>query len=168
MNLSRHHCMKSFRLISLGWTAAAVVLFLALAAGARGANTNTNTVAGKADAATNAGPVELPVPKSVFELTVVPTKDPFFPLSLRQPLPTATNSLAYSASSFLLKGLSGSAGRRLALINNRTLADGETTEITTAAGKIKIHCVQIKESSVIIRADNQSETIEVFLRKSAQ
>jgi hypothetical protein len=166
MNPSRHQSMKPFRLISLGWTAAAVALFLTVAAGARGAN--ATNVTGKAGAVTNAAPAELPVPKSVFDLTAVPSKDPFFPLSVRQPVPTATNTLAFSASSFLLKGLSGSSGRRLALINNRTLADGETTEITTAAGKVKIHCVQIKESSVIIRADNQSETIEVFLRKSAQ
>ncbi len=163
--------MNSFRLFSFGLRLATALLCFALVPGARGANTNsipgakaTNSVA----AATNLAPAELPVPRSVFDLAAKPTKDPFFPLSLRQPVPTATNALAFSASSFVLKGLSGSVGNRLALINNRTLAPGENAEITTPAGKIKIHCVEIRESSVIIRAASQSEPIEIFLRKAAQ
>ena len=53
--------------------------------------------------------------------------------------------------------------------SNRTLAVGETTEeLTTATGKFKIRVVEIKEKSVVIRADGQPESIEVFLRKGAQ
>jgi hypothetical protein len=158
--------MKSSRLISFVRLTAAVALFLTLLADARG--TNTKPAANSKSAGTNEAPAELAVPLSVFDPAVKPTKDPFFPLSVRQPFPTATNVVAFSASSFALKGLSGSAGHRLALINNRTLADGETTEITTANGKVKIHCVRIKEESVIVRASTQSEPIEIFLRKAAQ
>jgi hypothetical protein len=159
--------MKSFRLFSFSLRATAALLCFALAVqGARSANTNNAT--NSAAVATNAGPVELPVPRSVFDLAAKPTKDPFFPLSLRQPVPSATNTLTFSASSFVLKGLSGSASQRLALINNRTVAPGENAEVTTPAGRIKIHCVEIRESSVIIRAASQSEPIEIFLRKAAQ
>ena len=155
---------------------AAALLFFVLLCGARGANTNgvpnaKTPAGGKAatnNVATNTGPVELAVPRSVFDVTVKPTKDPFFPLSLRQPVPSATNALAFSASSFFLKGLSGAARQRLALINNRTVAAGENAEVTTVSGKIKIHCLEIRESSVLIRAGAQSEPLEIFLRKAAQ
>lgn len=167
--------MKLFRHFYFGLQAAVVLVCFGLVA-ARGAN--TNTVPGKAKtnaakaagsaAATNTGPVELPVPHSTFDVTIKPTKDPFFPLSMRQPVPSATNALAFSASAFALKGLSGPNGHRLALINNRTLGVGESTELTTAAGKTKIRCLDIRESSVLIRVGAQPEPIEIFLRKAAQ
>jgi hypothetical protein len=159
--------MKSLSLISFVRQTTAAALFLTLLASAHGATTNALAGA-KGAAGTNAEPAELAVPLSVFDLTVKPSKDPFFPLSVRQPVPAATNVVAFSAASFTLKGLSGAAGRRLALINNRTLADGESTEITTPTGKVKIHCIRIKEGSVIVRADTQPDTIEIFLRKAAQ
>jgi hypothetical protein len=92
---------------------------------------------------TNAAPVELPLPLATFNLRAMPTKDPFFPLSVRSPIPQATNaSPAFTSGAFLLKGLSGTAEERLALINNRTVAVGESAEITTAFGHVKIHCVR--------------------------
>jgi hypothetical protein len=160
--------MKLLKIISFGRRAAAGLLFFVIVAGARGASTNAPATGKGAVTGTNAAPTELTVPKSVFELTATPTKDPFFPLSMRQPVPTATNVMAFSASSFTLKGLSGSPGHRLALINNRTMADGETTEISTPSGKVKIHCIKIKDASVVIRASTQADPIEIFLRKAAQ
>ena len=41
------------------------------------------------------------------------------------------------------------------------MAAGEDAEVTTDAGKVKIHCVQVKEASVIIRVENQLETLEL-------
>ena len=163
--------MKTSRLISLFLLAS--VALLARAPGAWGAATNiavaANATTNNAAAATNAGPVELPIPLAVFDLNVKQTKDPFFPLSTRQPIIATNNAApAFSAGEFTLKGLSGSAGNRLALINNRTLADGENAEVTTPSGKIKIRCVEIRESSVLIRVGAQRETIEIFLRKAAQ
>ena len=130
-----------------------------------GAHSSTNS----ATSGTNAAPVELPIPSAMFDVTNKPTHDPFFPLSLRQPVPDATNAApAFSAAAFTLKGLSGAAGSRLALINNRTIAPGENAEITTPSGKIKVYCVEIKESSVVIRAESQADPVEIFLRKNAQ
>jgi hypothetical protein len=51
------------------------------------------------------------------------------------------------------------------LINNRTLAAGESSVVTTPAGKFKIHCLEIRKISVLIRVEGQSETFEVFLPK---
>lgn len=137
------------------------------------ANTVAKTTKGTpAPAATNAAPVELPVPVATFDLTNKVVKDPFFPSTLRTPVPVlvaATNSVAVSAACFVLKALSGTSDQRLALINNRTLAVGESAEVTTAqCGKVKIVCLQIKESSVVIRIGSQADPVEVALPKSAR
>jgi|SRR5579872_892764 len=118
---------------------------------------------------TNSTPAKLVISQSIFDLATKPVKDPFFPLSTRTPFPVVvvTNNAApaISAASFTLRGLSGQQNERLALINNRTIAVGEDAEVATPSGKIKIRCLEIKESSVVIRAENQPETIEVHLRK---
>jgi hypothetical protein len=165
--------MKSFYPV----TFAAVIALSCLGPKTCAAN-STNTQAAGATNSTNAPAIntnyfarEIPIPLSVFDITNTPTKDPFFPLSTRQPVPqVATNvTLTFNASSFLLKGLSGSPGHPLALVNNRTLAPGEDAEITAAnGGKVKIHCVAIRTASVVLSIPTQSDPIEVFLRKTAQ
>jgi hypothetical protein len=130
------------------------------------------TAASAPSAKTNAAPAELVISPAIFDLTVKGIKDPFFPLTQRVPIPATTittNAPNISAASFQLKGLSGSLDRRLAMINNRTLAIGEASEVTTAGGnKINIRCVDIKDSSVIIRVAGQAEPIELNLRKEAR
>lgn len=119
---------------------------------------------------TNDLPEELPVPLAVFDYTIHPTKDPFFPLSTRQPFPQPVNNTPppINASLFVLKGVDGASDHRLALVNNRTVAKGEDAEVTTAAGKVKIHCLEIRPTSVVLRIASQSEPLEIWLRKSAQ
>jgi hypothetical protein len=119
---------------------------------------------GNAAAAGSAVPAEPVYPKAVFDLTVKGIKDPFFPHSVRQAIVTPTTAPAISPSAFVLKGFSGPLDQRLAIINNRTLAAGEDAEVTTASGKIKIHCLAIKENSVLIRVEKQPDPIELRLR----
>ncbi|MDB6017267.1 MAG: hypothetical protein JWR19_1756 [Pedosphaera sp.] len=115
---------------------------------------------------TNAPALELAIPQAVFDVTNSPVKDPFFPLSARQAVVQSnTNAPAFSAASFFLKALSGPINQRLALINNRTVAVGEDAEVTTTSGKIKIHCVDIKDASAVIKAAGQVDPIELHLRK---
>jgi hypothetical protein len=118
----------------------------------------TNTVT-----ATN---TTLPIPDSVFNLTATPTKNPFFPQSLRQPVPQATAAPGVSASSFVLNALSGSSDSRLAMINHKTMGVGETQELTLPTGaRVNIRLLQIKEGSVVIRVITppQADLIEVTL-----
>jgi hypothetical protein len=158
--------MKLLRVLSLLLRGSLFAGCLVLLPALRGSDSGPST----ARSGTNSIPAERIVPKSVFNLTNQPVKDPFFPLSMRQPFPVpSTNSArVVSASSFLLKGLSGPPEQRLAMINNRTLAAGEDAEISTASGKIKIRCVEIKEASAVIRVADRPGTVEVFLRKAAQ
>jgi hypothetical protein len=165
--------MKLLRIFPCGWMVMAALALAGFLPGAFAANTNTNSVVGTNTvvAATNSAPAELEVPVSTFDVTIQPTKDPFFPLSLRQPVPAAatTNATpAFSATAFVLKALDGQPGSRLAMINNRTLAVGDSTSLTLPSGKVNIRVMQIKENSVIIRVDSQPDPIEIFLRKAAQ
>ena len=107
------------------------------------------------------------IPQSVFDFDGKGVKDPFFPLSTRSPhlAPQAPTELPFNPSYFKLKGLSGGT---LALINNRTLAAGETATVTTPSGKYKIHLLEIKKISAVIRVEGQFEPIEVFLPKNDQ
>jgi hypothetical protein len=156
--------MKTFPILSVCARASAVLGVLAVMTVAHAENAKPT----KAPAATNSVTAEVAIPQSVFSLTNGVVKDPFFPMSSRQAVKTTNSAPAVSASSFVLKGLSGSSGRRLAIINNRILGTGETGEVTTASGRIKIHVIEIRDTSVVIRTDAQSEPIEVFLSKNAQ
>ncbi len=159
--------MKSFLFLPV-----CLRLFLALGclgflAGAHGAEAKSIP---KPSSTTNSVSLEVPIPQSGFEYNGKEVKDPFFPLSTRSPhlTPQATNEVAINASFFKLKGLAGSGESALALINNRTLAAGETSTVTTPSGKIKIHLLEIKKISVIIRVEGQFEPLEVYLPKSDQ
>lgn len=163
--------MKISRFFPTGLAAAIALLFLAVppvahASGAAKDSKKPSAAASK----TNMLPEELPVPEAVFDLTIHPTKDPFFPLSTRQAIPQiVTNApVAFSAASFVLKGVDWSEHHPLALVNNRTLAAGEDAEVTTASGKVKIRCLEIRPTSVILRIPTQSDPLEIFLRKTAQ
>ena len=53
----------------------------------------------------------------------------------------------------------------MAIINNRTVANGEDAEVTTPLGKLKIHCVEIRDSSVTISSPLSPDPIELRFRK---
>lgn len=152
--------MKSSSIFSLGLKTVLAVSALAFLPGLRAAPTKSEKTA----PAVSAVPAEPVFPIAVFDVTVKGIKDPFFPHSLRQAVVTPTTAPAISPSAFTLKGFSGPLDQRLAIINNRTLAAGEDAEVITAMGKIKIHCLAIKENSVLIRVEKQPDPIELRLR----
>ncbi len=158
--------MKFFRSFSICLAAFLTLGVLGTAAGADAKSTNGKP--GSTAVATNSAPPEVAIPQAVFDYGAKGVKDPFFPLSTRSPhlQVASTTEPAINGSTFKLKGLSGSADSPLALINNRTVAPGETALVTTASGRYKIHCLEIKKISVIIRVEGQFEPIEVFLPKS--
>ena len=64
----------------------------------------------------------------------------------------------------LLKGISGSGNRRLALINNQTFAAGETASVHVGNSSKKVKCVEIREKSVVISAEGDAANQELFLK----
>jgi len=93
-------------------------------------------------------------------------KDPFFPNSKRRGVVETVNPNTPLADvrDLVLKGISGGKDRRLALINNRTVENGEELEFKIGNRTLKVHCVEIREKSVVIRVDGQSK--EIFLRQN--
>src|SRR5262249_28819673 len=125
-------------------------------------------------APTNSVPLSIEPPRSVFVDDAKLGRDPFFPRSSRRmasaPAPATPSSpqapVQASFSQFKLRGISGTASKRIALINNRTFEAGEEGEVKTAEGRFRLRCVEVKDTSVVIVvAGNQRH--ELFLGDAA-
>ncbi len=122
---------------------------------------------GQAKAATNAAPAQPEPPKSVFITPSTPQegKDPFFPQSTRlHKVPvvssTATNR-PVAVVELELKGISGPANRRLAIINNKTFEANEEGVVSTASGPVRITCKDINDDSVRVIVNGQERILSL-------
>ena len=68
-------------------------------------------------------------------------------------------------SNLVLKGVSGSSGRRVALINDRSLTAGEGAVIQLADRRVKVRCLKVGDKSVVVKVDNHPEPVELKLRE---
>lgn len=106
------------------------------------------------------------IPQSVFTIPTNPKqgRDPFFPNSTRLPggasLPVHSSS-SHSDVTLVLKGLSGAPDHRLAIINDRTLAEGEESEINTSAGRVRIRCLQIRGEVVVVEVGGERRELRL-------
>jgi len=100
-------------------------------------------------------------------------RDPFFPKSTRRKpvevvtrISTTPDASAFTqvAGSVVLKGISGVRGKRLALLNNRTMEAGEEADFKVNNQLVKIKCVEVREKSVVIGLEGTTETKEIHLR----
>jgi hypothetical protein len=114
----------------------------------------------------------LSVPQSTFVDKQDAGKDPFFPNSARRRETIArvvpTNNVPQMSallSKLSLKGISGIKGQPLALINNSTIAEGELAEIRCGQQLVKVRCLEIRDSSVLVELYGTSETRELKLRE---
>jgi len=57
----------------------------------------------------------------------------------------------------ILKSVSGSNGRRFALINNKTLAEGETGLVKLGTSQVTVQCVEIGVDSVVVLVDGSAK-----------
>jgi hypothetical protein len=91
-------------------------------------------------------------------------RDPFYPSSTRVIAMTQPVKKTIAGPATLeLKGISGTADRPLAIINNQTMAVGEELDVTTPQGRVKVMCLAIDGTKVKIKA--QGQTRELLLRK---
>jgi hypothetical protein len=120
---------------------------------------------------TNLPPSAIVIPQSVFVTNAATGKDPFFPNSarLKQRAPSDSGQGekkpgSVSPGALRLLGITkDSAGRRIALINNLTFAEGEVLEVRAEGAKLRLRCVEIREKSVVVAVDGQSEQQELVL-----
>jgi hypothetical protein len=149
-------------------TLAASVGVLGFAFTIRTAQATAGTPAGPAlrtPSSTNAAPAKPEAPRSVFVIpaTSQEGKDPFFPESTRQrPVMRATaTNLPPVVPELELKGVSGAANRRLAIINNRTFESGEVGEVICNAGRVRVTCMDIKADSVQVIINGQERVLHL-------
>jgi hypothetical protein len=62
-----------------------------------------------------------------------------------------------------LAGLSGAGDRRLAIISGTTFSQGETASVKVAGRTVKVHCMEIRENSVLVEVDGLDKPHELFL-----
>ncbi|HYG21763.1 MAG TPA: hypothetical protein VEH04_03195 [Verrucomicrobiae bacterium] len=106
------------------------------------------------------------VPKSVFTIPSPESqaRDPFFPESVRLKPGTKT-SAPRPAIKLLYNGLSGTAEKPLAIINGRTLAPGESTELRAGAARATLRCVSIQGETVVVEIDGRQMTLRLGDKK---
>lgn len=66
-------------------------------------------------------------------------------------------------TNLVLKSISGPANRRLALLNNQTLAVGESAKVQLDERNVKVRCQEIRAKSVVVQVEGEPETREVRL-----
>jgi len=92
------------------------------------------------------------IPESVFNYRA--GKDPFFPNRVVTPTPEPTKK-----EIMVLKGITGTPDRRVALINDRTFTKGETGEIKLGTNTFKIRVIDIKDRSVTLERAGQTNEL---------
>ena len=102
--------------------------------------------------------------------------DPFFPTSRRRypkAAPTEvvsappTEEASGNVEHLTLKGITGLGSQRLALINNRTFAAGESAAVRTPTGQMKIRVLELGESSVKVTIGNEGKVYEIRLETTS-
>ena len=73
---------------------------------------------------------------------------------------------ASNLNHLVLNGVSGSASKRLAVINNHTFEVGEDGEVPTPTGKLKIHVEEIGDDKVVVLVGFPPQRIELKLREN--
>jgi hypothetical protein len=110
-----------------------------------------------------AAPQEPQQNKSVFVDRPNFGRDPFFPNSSRRGTIVQDTVIEPAANfnNIVLKGISGTAEKRLAIINNKTIGVGEEADLRIGGHLTKVKCVEVREKSVVISINGV--TRELFL-----
>jgi thioredoxin-related protein len=85
----------------------------------------------------------------------------------KQPLPLfggAATQPPPRYTELTLKGISGATNRRMAIVNNQTLGVGEQARVKLGDGEVKVRCLEIADTSVIVMVDGETERRELRLR----
>ncbi|HVV00510.1 MAG TPA: hypothetical protein VHH88_04055 [Verrucomicrobiae bacterium] len=105
---------------------------------------------------------------SVFEMPKTPAdgRDPFYPKSMRpyisdKPVVATKAAPAPIDADLALKGLSGPADHRLALVNNHTFEAGESAEVSTTTGRLRITCVKILPDAVVVQIGSERRELRL-------
>ena len=89
-------------------------------------------------------------------------RDPFFPSRQVTGVPTVKTTKTTAAPfKLVLSGMSGTKEKPLAMINNRTFEKGEEADIVAGSGRVRVRCVEIKDTSVIVELNGQRQELRL-------
>ncbi|HWD18505.1 MAG TPA: hypothetical protein VHB20_04445 [Verrucomicrobiae bacterium] len=97
---------------------------------------------------------------SVFEdLPPAKGKDPFFPTSHRREpaAPAMAAAKVRLDPTLVLKGIVGSAGRRIAVINSETMQVGEESPVRIPGGHVRVKCLEIGVNYVVVQVEGETQ-----------
>ena len=63
----------------------------------------------------------------------------------------------------VLRGISNNGRRRFALINDRTMEKGEAAKVRIGTSNVVVHCIEIRNGSVLVRVGEEKATVELVL-----
>ena len=160
--------MKSFNLITCGIQSLGFLCVILVSAQAA-ETANPLVVQARTAAPTTAtlASTEAPVlPLSTFVNPRIATdgRDPFFPNSSRVYGENAvTNRAATVMVDLILKGISGTTEKPLAIINSTTFTAGESNEVILKNGRMRIQCVEVNMAAGTVLMQIGSERRELRL-----
>ena len=105
-------------------------------------------------------------PAPVRSTFVVPTsfregRDPFYPESTRPYEAAVAANKTVEITTLAIKGISGSPGHRLVIINNHTFGIGDEGDVLTSSGRVHIRCTEIRADSVAIEINGQRHELHL-------
>lgn len=158
--------MKALSMHLIGWSLAAAVLASPLDSNAAPPETPHPPASAKSgDSTVPAEAPHPPIPLSVFELPKTPAegRDPFFPNSTRPfgNLEVAKTNAPPNVDILVLKALAGSRNNRFASINGVDFGEGESREVVTPGGRIRVRCVKIEDDSVVVEVGGVRRTLRL-------
>lgn len=122
----------------------------------------TNAPESPTGSGTNAPAIKIPKSDFILPTSTDQGRDPFFPLSSRlRSRPTSNETIKAAPVTLSLKGVSGTEGRRFALINDKTFAAGEEREIAVGNGRVRVHCLEIREDSVTVDVNGNRQELRL-------
>lgn len=110
-------------------------------------------------------------PTPIRSVFVMPTnsregRDPFYPESLRpyEAAAAAASGGVVESSALICKGVLGTPGHFVAIINNHAFAVGDEGEVKTKGTPIRIRCVEIRNNLVVIEINGQRRELMIEAR----
>jgi len=170
MNEQHDHLMRSSRPSASGRIWIGILVGVALGVGPSGWSAEQpaqEAVAAPESAEAIVENLTLQIPQSVFiDRQDAGIKDPFFPESSRawngddsKVTPVALPIAVKIEKLVFLRGITGQAGDRVALLNNQTFKEGDTVNLKLRDGTLlKVTMVTILDTSVEFTVEGQTET----------
>ena len=146
-------------------------IFCILASGLAVQQTAGGTPDKAAPATSTAAKPALSKPAPIRSVFVLPAnaqegRDPFFPESPRpfEATASANSRSAVEISTLVCKGVLGSPGHFVAIINNHAFAVGDEGEVKTAGGRLRIRCVEIHKNLVAVEINGLRRDLNIEAR----